>query len=277
LSLAQNRYENGDQLGAGTYGTAYLCYAFANNTHESADYMRLYVKEQRPLVIKVLKPGHGADLLPREIQVLRALRGVPYALQLLDIVNVGSLNGLVFPYTNNSYYRDLYPRMTAHDVREWMRKVLVALDGAHSRGIVHMDLKPINIFYDHSTGDLQLGDWGLSMFYRHNMSHSWRTMTVYWKAPEVFLGHRTTRSPVDMWSIGACFAGMIVGRYHFFDGKKRLRDCAVVDRAHRHRRVGRVCAQVSALTCCRRGRAATRRGGAIRRRGSGTCATRIDT
>jgi casein kinase II subunit alpha len=219
FEFSQNRYENGDQLGAGTYGTAYLCYAFPNNTHESADYMRLYVKEQRPLVIKVLKPGHGADLLPREIQVLRALRGVPYALQLLDIVNVGSLNGLVFPYTNNSYYRDLYPRMTAHDVREWMRKVLMALDGAHSRGIVHMDLKPINIFYDHNSGDLQLGDWGLSMFYRHNMSHSWRTMTVYWKAPEVFLGHRHYSFAVDMWSIGACFAGMIVGRYHFFDGK----------------------------------------------------------
>lgn len=220
LEFSDNMYVNGDELGAGTYGTAYLCYAYANNTHPSADYMRRYVQERRPLVIKILKPGHGADLLQREIQVLQALRGVPNALQLLDVVHVGtSHQGLVFPFTNNSYYRDVYQKMTARDVREWMRKVLVALDGAHSRGIVHMDLKPINIFYDHNSGELQVGDWGLSIFYRHNMSHSWRTMTVYWKAPEVFLGYRHYSFAVDMWSIGACFAGMIVGRYHFFEGR----------------------------------------------------------
>jgi hypothetical protein len=53
-----------------------------------------------------------------------------------------------------------------------------------------MDIKPINIFYDHASADLQLGDWGLGFFYKNTSRHSWQTMTVYWKAPEVFFGAR---------------------------------------------------------------------------------------
>jgi len=152
--------------------------------------------------------------------VLKRLKGIPYALQLLDVVRIGRTHtGLVFPYTNNTYYRDAFPLLSAQDVREYTRRVLIALDGAHSRGIVHMDIKPINIFYDFYSGDLQLGDFGLAFFYNNRTHHSWQTMTLYWKAPEVAFGARDYSYAVDMWSVGVTFAGMLTGKFHFFEGK----------------------------------------------------------
>jgi casein kinase II subunit alpha len=219
VRLGDNKYVQVKELGHGTYGTAYLCYAHADNVYESAALRRMAIDEKRPLVLKKLK-GKSMTSLARELQMLEALRGVPNALQLLDTVRIGSDHfGFVVPFTNMTYYRDSYPLLSAEQVREYMRKVLLALDGAHSRGIVHMDIKPINIFYDHVSGDLQLGDWGLSIFYQRNVTRNWRTMTIYWKAPEVFLGHAHYSYAVDIWSIGACFAGMIVGKYHFFEGQ----------------------------------------------------------
>jgi casein kinase II subunit alpha len=44
-------------------------------------------------------------------------------------------------------------------------------------------------------------------------------MTAYYKAPEVFLGSPFYSYAVDIWSLGAVFAGMLVGRFHFFEGK----------------------------------------------------------
>jgi hypothetical protein len=78
----------------------------------------------KKLVIKVLKSGHKSSLMMREVRtgvrryhvradvdavaptqvlILERLRGVKYALQMIDVVKVGrSHTGLVFPYTNNT-------------------------------------------------------------------------------------------------------------------------------------------------------------------------------
>ena len=43
-----------------------------------------------------------------------------------------------------------------------MRQLLEALREVHSHGIIHMDVKPLNIIYDSNNGILRLLDFGLA-------------------------------------------------------------------------------------------------------------------
>ena len=60
----------------------------------------------------------------------------------------------------------MYPTFTDGDVRFYMYELLKALDFCHSKGVIHRDVKPLNILIDHAERKLRLIDWGLAEFYR---------------------------------------------------------------------------------------------------------------
>jgi len=219
LEFSNNSYHRVKTLGAGTYGSAYLATPKEPFTPPNASLFEPY--RNKPLVLKVIKPGHKASLLPREALILKHLQGLPHCVQLLDTVRVSKgRTGFVFPYTNLTYYRDDFPTYSASDIRWYMRSVLTCFASAHAKGIVNMDFKPLNVFANVRERELVVGDWGLGIFYKPNSTHSWRTMTTFWKAPEVMLGSRNFHMAVDMWSVGTTFAGMIFGRFHFWPGPR---------------------------------------------------------
>ena len=56
-------------------------------------------------------------------------------------------------------------RLSDYEVRLYLYKLLQALDFAHSRGMMHRDVKPRNVVINRRTRSLRLIDWGLGDFY----------------------------------------------------------------------------------------------------------------
>ena len=89
-------------------------------------------------------------------------------------------------------------------------QLLVALAFAHANGVMHRDVKPHNVMIDHSQRKLRLIDWGLAEFYCAGTEYNVRVASRYFKGPELLVDFREYDFSLDMWSLGAMFAGMVI-------------------------------------------------------------------
>ena len=60
----------------------------------------------------------------------------------------------------------LIPTLSDMDIRLYLYKILQALDQSHSHGIMHRDVKPLNIVINNESKRLRLIDWGLADYYK---------------------------------------------------------------------------------------------------------------
>lgn len=141
----QDDYEVMRKLGRGKYSEVF---AGVNVTDNS------------PVVIKILKPVKKKKI-KREIKILRNLTGGTNIISLLDTVKdpISRTCSLIFEYVDCQDFKVLYPTFTDLDVRYYMYQLLMGLDYAHSRGIMHRDIKPHNVMIDHNKKQLRIIDW----------------------------------------------------------------------------------------------------------------------
>jgi len=95
------------------------------------------------------------------------------------------------------------------DIRLYTYKILQALDYAHSHGIMHRDVKPLNIVIDHEKRDLRLIDWGLADYYLPDQEYNVRVASRYYKGPELLVDDKLYHYSLDIWSLGCTLAGML--------------------------------------------------------------------
>lgn len=101
-------------------------------------------------VIKVLKPV-SMRAVKREIKILQHLSGGPNIVQYVDAAtdSTGNSTVIVTEHVNNTYYRTLYSAFNDTEVRFYTFQLLRAIEHAHSRNIMHRDIKPHNLLIEH--------------------------------------------------------------------------------------------------------------------------------
>lgn len=170
---------------------------------------------------KLLKPVN-TDRVRRELKVLTILRDGPNILELFDIVidNKYGIPTMITEYVDNIDWRILFSRLDLDGVRFYVYRLLQALDFTHKFGIMHRDVKPVNILCRDPKVELKLADWGLAEFYHPMRQYSSSIGTRYYKAPETVIGYDFYDYSIDVWAAGVILLELLSLDIHVFDGER---------------------------------------------------------
>lgn len=190
-----SQYECLQKLGRGKYSEVYQGCNQLNN---------------EKCVIKILKPVKQEKIY-REIKILQTLFDGPSIVKLYDILRdqISKTPCFVYEHTPCVETKLLIPTLEDKDIRVYMYKLFEALDYAHSHGIMHRDVKPLNIVINHDQKQLRLIDWGLADFYKPEQEYNVRVASRYYKGPELLVNDTLYHYSLDVWSAGCTMASMI--------------------------------------------------------------------
>lgn len=172
------------------------------------------------VAIKVLKPVRQQKY-NREAKILLNLKDGPNIVKLYEIVqNPVSLQySFVFENITDSNYQDFFSTMSHTECCFYLYQLMRAIHYAHSRGVMHRDVKPLNILFDRKKKKLRLIDWGLAEFYHPQEYYNIHVASRNYKPIELLIDYQCYDYSVDIWSFGVTMAGMVLKRTPFFRGK----------------------------------------------------------
>jgi len=192
------RYRCEDELGHGAYG--YVWRAYDKNLG-------------RWVALKLFEKGEPLYFATKEAYALTALEGPC----ILRVINADRFQDV--PYLST----EIIPGGTAQDrvgtfglstnlAVRWTRQMLVGLGVCHTRGLLHRDVKPSNIFL-RSADEALLGDFGVvAQLDGDGSAEAGGTPEI--RAPECWTtGRATVRS--DVYSAGLGLYVMLTGRFPF--------------------------------------------------------------
>lgn len=114
-----------------------------------------------------------------------------------------------------------HDRIPGEDILSIASQVANAIDFAHSKGIIHRDVKPSNIFLESDAhGRVALGDFGIAKILgavqRNITAAGGFSGTPDYLAPEILSTNEITMS-ADIYSFGVVIFEMICGKTPFYD------------------------------------------------------------
>jgi serine/threonine protein kinase len=204
LSLKQSRpplevpgYRIERFLGAGAYGEVWV--AIDRNTG-------------RHVAIKFFAHRQGVDwsLLSREVEKLVFLSADRYVVQLLEVGWDAEPPFYVMEYVESGSLEDLIRdagRLPVEEAVELFREICVGLAHAHTKGVLHCDLKPANILLDQDHHP-RLADFGQS---RLSSEQTPALGTLFYMAPEQADLAAVPDVRWDVYALGAILHCMLVG------------------------------------------------------------------
>ncbi len=204
-----DKYLLGDLLGKGGFGAVYQAH---------------YLLLNRPQAIKILLEEHFSDPKFRErfIREARTLAALdhPNIIHVDELGEESDLIYLVMPYIGGGTLQDILKRrggpLSQEEARRYLKQICAALGYAHTRQVVHLDLKPLNLLIHHEDGRLLLSDFGLAHLLEQGAVTGGTSLsfgTPSYMAPEHFDAQPERRS--DLYALGVILYQMLTGRLPF--------------------------------------------------------------
>ena len=163
-----------------------------------------------PVAIKMLKEVK-LEKVKREVRILQEMNqlGGPYRLVGYCQEPGSGRVALVSSLLEGPTLSKIGQGLQAEQVKKYVYQLLRTLDFAHSRGIMHRDVKPVNVIVNPTDESVSLIDWGLAEFYLPGRELNLRVATRPFKGPELMCGLRDYDYRLDVWSVACILAALV--------------------------------------------------------------------
>jgi eukaryotic-like serine/threonine-protein kinase len=193
-------------------------------------YLAQDLKHDRPVAVKVLRPEVaariGAKLFLREIGTAARLQH-PHIVPIYDSGDAASLLFLVMPFVDGESLRERLEREYQLPLAEALRltaEVAEALSFAHSRNIVHCDMKPENVLL--FRGHALVADFGIATRMARSDDPAQRSLTPlpedgvatgtpHYMAPEQMFSDDPVDERADVYGLASMLYELLEGRPPF--------------------------------------------------------------
>jgi hypothetical protein len=202
--LVLGRYRPLRPLGSGGSGSVWL----ARDEHAA-----------REVALKIVpREGKAGQRAEREVEAASRLRH-PRCLRALALARDEGHVYVAYPYVAGRTLRDwLRNGLDDAGALEAAAQVLEALAHAHSKGVVHRDVKPANVMLEEGEGvSVRLLDFGLAQIDRADTLTAAGDVpgTLAYIAPERLAGEEANGA-ADVWSAGVLLWEALAGRHPFW-------------------------------------------------------------
>ena len=185
-----------------------------------AVYKALDREVDRTVALKLIRPELASNptILARFKQELLTAHQVTHknVIRIYDLSEADGVKFITMEYVEGSDLRHILidnGKLAPERAIEIIRQVCVALEAAHTAGVIHRDLKPQNIMQESKTGRILVMDFGLARSTESDgMTQTGALLgTIEYMSPEQSMGKQLDQRS-DIFAVGLIFYEMLTGK-----------------------------------------------------------------